>query len=327
MSRPYAFINERITTYAALRTEVILSIRPSAKFDVLNAHILNSVVLPGQLVVVGDDSTPSCTSEEAELMSNAADVRAAMVGRTQQGNDFMLRNFDLVKSLLTYGSIGIGSASSGWKLHIDAIKDTLERIERLHRDYLNSQSEGARKAFISGRQILFKTLDVQLAGIAKLGTGLQHGKSIKKMLGISTKSYLHTGEIGGYARKIAKISKMSGYLAKGAYVGIAMDVSATALAIVEACSMGREEACRKAKFVETAKLSTGLAGAFVGGSKGASLGIKICPVPMVHPAAGTAKLACAIIGGALGAYAGGTGGSAGGEWVGNLIYTSLDELP
>lgn len=327
MSRPYAFINERTTTYATVREEAVMSNRAGQKFDQLNIHILNSVVLPGQLVIVGDDSTQSCTSEEAELMRSATQVREAMIGRSPQGNEFMLRNFDLVKSILSYGSIGIGSASGGWKLHMDAVKDTLERIERLHRDYLASRSDAARRLFISGRQILFKKLDAQLAGIAKFGTGLQHAMSIKKMLGISTKSYLHTGEIAGYAQKVAKISRMSGHLAKGTYVGIALDVSATALAIVEACSMGREDECRKAKFVQSSKLAIGVGGALKGGEMGARLGIKLCPVPGIHPMAVATKIACTIIGGAAGAYIGGDRGGATGEWLGELIYTAADERP
>jgi hypothetical protein len=325
MSKPYAFINERITTYATLREEAAMSNRAGQKFDQLNIHILNSVVLPGQLVIVGDDSTQSCTSEEAELMRNATQVREAMIGRSPQGNEFMLRNFDLVKSMLSYGSIGIGSASGGWKLHMDTIKDTLERIERLHRDYLASRSDAARRLFISGRQILFKKLDAQLAGIAKYGTGLQHARSIKKMLGISTKSYLHTGEIAGYAQKVAKISRMSGHLAKGTYVGIALDVSATALAIVEACSMGREDECRKAKFVETVKLAGGVTGALAGGTYGLRLGLKVCRLPLNNPLTGAATVACGIIGGAIGAYALGTGVAGAGGYAGELVYTAVDQ--
>lgn len=326
MSKPYAFINERITTYAALRADAVMSSHAATKFDVLNVHILNSVVMPGQLVIVGDDSTSSCTAEEAELMRNAASVRAAMIGRTQQGNEFMLHNFDWVRSLLSYSSIGIGSASGGWKHHLDAIKDTLERIERLHRDYLGSRSNGAKRLFISGRQILFEKLDAQLAGIARYGTGLQHGKSIKKMLGISTKSYLHTGEISGYAQKVAKISRMSGYLAKGTYIGIALDVSATALAIVEACSLGREDECRKAKFVETATLTGGVVGALAGGAYGMRLGLRVCRMPLTHPVGGVTTLACGIIGGAIGAYAAGTALAGASEDAGELIYKSAERL-
>ena len=70
MSKPYAFINDRIQTYFTLKARV----GGGAKFDVLNAHIRNVVVMPGQVVTVSDGSTGILTAEETELMNLARNV-------------------------------------------------------------------------------------------------------------------------------------------------------------------------------------------------------------------------------------------------------------
>ncbi len=74
---------------------------------------------------------------------------------------------------------------------------------------------------------------------------------VKQALGISTRSYLHTGEIAGYADKVSGVAKASNLVKKGTYIGTALDVAATGLSIHKACTMGREEQCRRAKYVES----------------------------------------------------------------------------
>ena len=67
-----AFINPRMQNYHTLKAGLALGGHAASKFDILNAHIYNSVVRSGELVIVGDWSTPSCTSQEAYLMSQAS---------------------------------------------------------------------------------------------------------------------------------------------------------------------------------------------------------------------------------------------------------------
>lgn len=74
---------------------------------------------------------------------------------------------------------------------------------------------------------------------------------MKKVLGISTKSYLHKGEIAGYAKRIRETAQTSKWLGRGTYVGLALDVGVAGLEIKEACVTGREAQCRRAKYVET----------------------------------------------------------------------------
>ena len=115
---------------------------------------------------------------------------------------------------------------------------TLEDIERLHQRLKDGALD--RDGFIQQRQALFRRLDLQLQGAARFGTGLQGSESLKKVLGISTNSYLHKGEIAGYAKRMREIAQMSKWLGNGTFMGIALDVGVTGLEIKEACVTGRE---------------------------------------------------------------------------------------
>ena len=75
-------------------------------------------------------------------------------------------------------------------------------------------------------------------------------------------------EIAGYADKVSGVAKASNLVKKGTYIGTALDVAATGLSIHKACTMGREEQCRRAKYVESSALIGGLGGGSIGGGCG-----------------------------------------------------------
>ncbi|MCF5121341.1 hypothetical protein GIW50_23385, partial [Pseudomonas syringae] len=241
------YINDHTTDYESLKYRLMgraLSQQRSAHFDVLNRHLRPGLVGPGQLVIIPDPYSVACSFEEAWLMRHAEEVRRTLDRQAAVGAA-VIDNYDLLQSLLTYGSIGIGSATSAWARHLDEVAQTLEDVERLHQRLKAGGLD--RQAFIQQRQVLFRRLDLQLQGAARFGTGLQGNESLKKVLGISTRSYLHKGEIAGYAKRMREIAQVSKWLGKGTYVGLALDVGVTGLEIKEACVTGREAQCRRAK--------------------------------------------------------------------------------
>lgn len=313
MPQPYAFINDRQQTSVELKARLRLSKHAEAKFDALNTHIRNVVVLPGQLVIIGDDTTAACTLEESRLMRAAWDIRHSVMA--EGGDAFAMHNYDLLQKLLGYASLGIGTAGDAWSKHLQDIAKTLEEIDALHKHSLHRGGGVARDDFLARRQNLFAKLDAQMRSFARYGTGLRNEGSIKKMLGISTRSYLHTGEISRYSATIARVSKTAKLLKNGTPLGIALSTTASALEIREACSTGREEQCRKVKYVELGKLSLGVTGGVVGGAVGSLL----C-VAVLAPTTGPGALACTLLAGGVGGAAGGYFGGEGGEKVGELLY-------
>jgi len=314
-----SFINDRATDYQSLKNRLMGGApgrQRSAHFDVLNRHLRPGLVAPGQLVIIPDSHSVNCSVEEAWLMRHAEEVSRHLQRRAAVGTA-VIDNYDLLQSFMAKGSVGIGSATSAWARHLDDVAQTLEEIERLHQRLKDGALD--RTAFIQRRQALFRRLEVQLQGAARLGTGLQGNESLKKVLGLSTKSYLHKGEIAGYAKRMREIAQMSKWLGKGTYVGLALDVGVAGLEIREACVAGREAQCRRAKYVEAGKFTGGVVGAAGVGLLGAELTRRACTIFLGVAARGSGGLTCAIIGGAAGGYAGGSLGGAGGAFLGGAV--------
>ncbi|RAS25536.1 MULTISPECIES: hypothetical protein [unclassified Pseudomonas] len=314
MSEARSFINPKAQNYATLKNSTPMNANQQAKFDVLNAHIVNTVVFAGELVIVGDPSTPSCTSHEAFLMGKAAGIHRDIVFNGGGVDRFMLDNFEMLQSLLAHAATGAGAASDGWARHLGSIKKTLEQIEQLHREHMSGGTFRAREEFYAKRATLFRVLDEQLGKTSAYGSGLRNQGSIKRMLKLSTKRYLSTGEITGYAEKVTGVARAASLIKKGAYIGVALDVAATGLSIQNACTLGREEECRKAKYVELSGLTGSISGSVTGGVIGGAMVSAIC-VALSIPSAGSAGIACAVVGGAVG---GKYGGDLGRKWVGAL---------
>jgi hypothetical protein len=95
MPKPYVYINQRLQGYASLRKSLSGDANARLKFDLLNAPLRRHMILPGQLVIVGDVSSASITSEERQLMIYAGDVRHSIMSSGPAANDVMVQNFDL----------------------------------------------------------------------------------------------------------------------------------------------------------------------------------------------------------------------------------------
>lgn len=314
-SKPHAFINDQFQGYPAIKAQV----SGGAKFDRLNAHLRNTMVMPGQMMVVGDESTDQVTPDESEMMRLAYGTHHALFQNQARADGQIIKNYDLLQKMLGYGSLGIGSVAGGWEKHLKGVEATLQDIERLYQLSLKRGTPIARREFINYRQVLFAKLDTQLAGIARWGTGLRNEGSIKKMLGLSTRSYLHNRELRGYSARLAHIAKASKLLKAGTPIGIALNAGATYLEIKEACSVGREELCRRAKYVEGSKLVGGVAGGIGGGVIGSVALTPVCVILGVATV-GVGAIGCGIVVAAVGGYAGGLGGDMAGEHFGELIY-------
>lgn len=314
-----AYINDRTIDFHSLKSSLLKgSHHPlSAQFDALNLHLRHGLVTPGQMVIIPDDYGMACTFNDAWLMRHAEQIRRGLEQDAALGAA-VVGQYDLLQSLLGYSSLGVGSATSAWGRHLDEVRHTLEEVERLHRQLKDGVLD--RNNFVRHRQVLFNKLEVQLQGAARFGSSLQSHQSLKKVLGISTKSYLHKSEIVGYAQRIKSIAQTSRFLGNGTYVGLALDVGVAGLEIKEACMKDRGELCSRARYVEGGKLVGGVLGATAGGSIGASLARSTCNIVLGVVTKGQGRLACGVVGGAAGGFGGGTVGGIFGEEVGDLLY-------
>ena len=321
----YGYINQQATPYSFLKSQLWHAglLQGPDHFDVLNKHLSQGMVRPGELVIVPEMSSAHCSIEEAWLMRHAEEISRQLdqnVPLDRAGNT----NYDLAQSILGYGSIGIGSATSAWSRHLQAVAQTLMEIEQLHRQLKDGGLD--KESFIRQRQRMFGVLDMQLQGAARFGSGLRGNQPLKGALGISTNSYLHQGEIVGYVRRVQTITQMSKWLKQGTYLGLALDVGVAGLEMKEACVVGREAQCNRAKYVETGRLVGGVAGAAGAGVIGAELTRRACHIFLGVATRGSGALTCGIIGGATAGYIGGKKGGDGGAFLGGKIVEHNGDL-
>lgn len=200
MQGPYAFINDLAQPYSALKQRLSLNAPTQTKFDTLNQHIRNSVVLPGQLVIIPDPSTASCTLEEARLMGSAQSIKQDLLAHSA-ADQFLIKNYDLLQEIMAGASIGIGSAAGAWSKHLAEIEKTLKDIDDLHKQHLSKGTTAAKEEFLAKRRGLFARLDGQLSGMARFGTGLKNEGSIKKCWEFPVKAIGVMGRFGGMRRR------------------------------------------------------------------------------------------------------------------------------
>lgn len=87
-----------------------------------------------------------------------------------------------------------------------------------------------------------------------------------------------------------------------------------------ACTLGRDEECRRSKFVLGGGLVGSAGGGVAGGAVGVAAGTIVCAMVLGIPNFGSGGVACAVVGGVVGAKYLGELGSEAGEVAGEFIY-------
>lgn len=101
---PYMFINDQMQTYAGLKARI----GSGAKFDAVNTHIRNQMVMPGQLVIVPDESSRTLLPTEIEMVRLAQGIRH----QTAEAAPDFLKNNDLLlffSNERTSSPLGVGA--------------------------------------------------------------------------------------------------------------------------------------------------------------------------------------------------------------------------
>ncbi|MDO3404617.1 hypothetical protein QWI28_06330 [Citrobacter freundii] len=94
-------------------------------------------------------------------------------------------------------------------------------------------------------------MDIVLNKFSKSQLNLEEYNSIKKALGLSTSSVMHkwnqsgVDNIEGYANYIEHSSKLIKIIKNVGYIGVGLDFAGYSANVYDACSRGREDACKK----------------------------------------------------------------------------------
>ncbi|MFL1465083.1 hypothetical protein [Marinobacter sp. HN1S83] len=293
-------------------------------FDRLNPG-LGGLVLPGEMIVLGDPEGMECTQEEADLMEVAAQVNAQVRSLEQDEAQFIVNYYDLLEAITSTGTAGLGAGAVMVSKQIKSIETTLKDIERLHQDSYRKHGHLNHPEFFEKRRALFKKLDFSLGSLARKGMSLDDDVKLKRALGMSSKRTVHhwktagVGGIPGYATHYERLATGARYVRNVGYLGITLDAALSAMKINEACTAGDDKACQVVSYREGGKLVGLVGGGAIGA--GASYGCLAFGVT----SAGIGGVACAVIVGGLGAATVGYAGGAGGEVAGEILRKAIHE--
>ncbi len=253
-------------------------------------------------------------------------IDTALEPLTHEEANFLHNHYATIANFSSIADKGIGLAAESVGKYFENIEKILKEIQETYKNTYMTRGALIGEQFHVRRAQLFKELErVLKVGFLNKGMKLNEYNKLKSALGLSTKSitrkWNETGisDIDGYATHLERAAKYVEAMRYVGYVGIGFSALHSINEINEACSVGREEECTKKKYIEVGSFAGGLAGSYAGGS----IGIGVCSVVLgvlTVEAAGAGALACGVILGAGGGYAGGEYLSDKGEEYGELIY-------
>ncbi|MBG0702545.1 hypothetical protein [Enterobacter ludwigii] len=207
---------------------------------------------------------------------------------------------------------------------------SLVKIERTYQNQFISQGSLIGQQFYIERKALFSQLKPLLNDVSKLTLKIQPYESIKKALGLSSRSIVHewstvgVGAIPGYSDYILRSSRAASIMKAGGWISLGFSFLNTSNDVYKACTVDREDQCGKVAVTEYSKFGGGTLGA-AGGAWAASLGTGALCGAMGIPTLGTGALVCGIVVGvgatSAGAWLGTKGGAEFGEGISNLIFS------
>ena len=324
---PGFYIVPKSVTREALEAMLFPSTDPVVmrKFRALNPH--RDVVKAGSMIVLSDPNNYRCTREEAQVMAAAETVNAALDDLTAEQADFMHRHAAEIASFTGQTSTWLGVSAAVMEKHLTNLRDTLQAMERLHQDSYRQHGHLKSAQFFTERKLLLAQLDAHLLNSTRLRghTTLGDHPKLKTALGISSRSLVYRwdkagapGQIPGYATHVDSISRAAKYMQAGGYIGIGIGGVSSLAAIQEVCNGGSEAACERVKFTEGGKFGLSTVGGAWGGRIGLSVSGPLCLALGVSTGIGGVICVAAVVG--VGAWAGTTVGSSGGEKIGDVMY-------
>lgn len=287
-------------------------------------------VKPGQILIVADPANSNQAYQLNHLIAAKQKVNSAMATTDNSVADFLNRNYENIAALTSWGDKLVGNASEAGEKYFKRIETLLVKIEQTYQNQFRTQGALIGQQFYAERNALFAELKPLLNKISRIALKIKAYDSIKKALGLSTRSIVHewstvgVGAIPGYASYISRASKAASFMKSGGWVALGFSFMNTSNDVYHACTTGRENECAKVAIKEYSKFGGGVAGAYLGGAMATASATSIC-VAIGVPTAGIGTVACGLVVGAAFTGAGAWGGTelfgSVAEKVNNLIFS------
>lgn len=87
-------------------------------FKLVNSHIKNDTVWPGQVVLLSPADATQCTIEEQEFLTLAKQVDLTLLKLDASKREILAKRYDLLSSIGTYSGLLLGVANTSWSAHV-----------------------------------------------------------------------------------------------------------------------------------------------------------------------------------------------------------------
>ncbi|MGO2258368.1 MAG: PAAR domain-containing protein [Hafnia alvei] len=270
----------------------------------------------------------------ATLQKAKARVDAALAPLSDEEADFLYKYRGAIDTFTAFGSGTSGMLSEVGKAYFEEINKILIKIQTTYKNAYMTRGALIGQQFYAERQVHFKQLDILLNRFIKTKINMPQYESIKRTLGLSSRSIMHqwnqsgVSDIEGYATFIEGSAKLIKGIKTLGYIGIALDFGNTSNTVYDACSVGRKDECTKAAFVGYSRFAGGTGFGVVGGQVVGLGSMSLCMWGLgliTAEVGGAGALLCTAVG-VVGGIAGGTKvGEYGGD-IGEAIGYKLYEI-
>lgn len=285
---------------------------------------------PGQLLIVADPDNQNQSLQLNHLAVAKQKVNTSLASASPTVADYLSANYENIAALTSLGDKFAGNVGDFGEKYFKQIESILIKIEKTYQNQFITQGSLIGQQFYAERNALFSQLKPLLNKISKLTLNIQAYESIKKALGLSSRSIVHewstvgVGGIPGYSDYIMRSARAASIMKAGGWISLGFAFLNTSNEVYNACTTGRENECGKVAVTEYSKFGGGTLGA-AGGAWAASLGTGALCGAMGIPTLGTGALVCGIVVGlgatSAGAWIGTEGGAQLGEEISNLIFS------
>ena len=275
---------------------------------------------PGQILIVADPNNSNQTYQLNSLFEAKKKVNSAMATTDNSVASFLNDNYENIAALTALGDKAFSNAGDAGEKYFKQIESLLKKIELTYQNQYRTQGVLFGQQFYAERRALFGQLDVLLNQISRKKLGLKEYSDIKRALNLSTKSIIHewstagVGAIPGYSNYIGKASKAAAFMKAGGWVALGFSFANTSNDVYHACTVGREDECRKVAVKEYSKFGGSAIGGYVVG-----LGTTTICAAIGVPTMGAGTLVCSIVVGLATTSAGAYAGSEIGDLIGGYI--------
>lgn len=282
-------------------------------------------VKPGQILIVADPANQNHVYQLNHLIMAKHKVNAAMVTTDANVAAFLNKNYQHIAALTSWGDKIAGTAGDIGEKYFRQIELILVKIEQTYQNQFRTQGTLIGQQFYVERNALFSQLKPLLNNVSRMSLKINSYDSIKRALGLSSRSIIHewstagVGAIPGYASYISRSAKAASFMKAGGWVALGFSFMSTSNDVYHACTTGRENECGKVAIKEYSKFGGGVAGA-AGGAWVAALSTGAICGAIGVPTVGVGTVVCGIVVGMGATSAGALLGTKGGEEIGDGIH-------